>query len=626
MYYNLLLLFNLCLLLSCQSTPPDSGIPMLETKPTIDGRLDEGLETLEAQSFNYIWQFNNPVTDTVPLSYRLAYTPEHLYLYIEAETDSLIYRRRGFSNGDGYKLMLGLPQVDSLTDEFYSIYYSPSKDFDYWTRQRIWEYNREIPNRDLTEASESQELAYDGKCGFEALIAWQDIPPYHPWFNEQMGYNLYFAKALADTITNGYSVVEDEGIWDEAIPKRNFELLPFALPKQSEREFLVAQVKERHLVEGQKLVVETAGIAPAKSQAAVVVLIKGENGKPLSEAKLSVTLAPSFQRKRSEINLGKLAEGKYQVAILNGQDTIHQTKLCIFPDLDLDSFREVIQSNASQLSLGTQSTLLFRHQQLAGKLRRLKSYESGSEVYDYWTTFKTEYDEFIAGKDPYKGRTEAYRRAFQSKYDQSYQPYSIRLPQNYDPSQKYPLLVFLHGSGTDEQGLLNRPRSNGDFIEIAPLGRDIFYCYASDSSQNDIVEAIHDVFLHFPVDQEQVIIAGFSMGGYGALRTYYEHPELYQGVAVMAGHPYLADLFLDEQHPHFLKPAYLEKFKDVPVFVYHGYKDGSLPIAEAKNLIAALQTAGAQVTPRLDREKGHQWPTAATVKVYHDWLEKTRAR
>lgn len=226
------------------------------------------------------------------------------------------------------------------------------------------------------------------------------------------------------------------------------------------------------------------------------------------------------------------------------------------------------------------------------------------------------------GIDPYSGIKESYRRAFKSKYDDTYQPYSIKLPSNYDSTKKYPLLVFLHGSGVDEQGLLNQPRSNGKFIEVAPFARDMYNCYSSDSSQIDIIEAIEDVVANFSVDAAKIVIGGFSMGGYGALRTFYEHPVLYKGVAVFAGHPHLASNWLDGEHPNFLNNNYLKAFKGMPIFIYHGQKDGSLPVDLVKKMSIELEKAGALVTLSIAEDKGHDYPDKETNDRYFEWLNK----
>ena len=192
--FYFLLLFTL--LYACN--PNDQkDVVFINKTPKIDGQLDSDLEYLDIKKFKYIWQFDNPITDTVQVTYRMAYTSSHLYLYIETDVDSISYHRRGYLWGDGFKVLLGIPQKDSLTNEYYELAYSPSSDKDNWERQQIHGYNFTQIRKKLSESSKSQEKALNKKSGFETLIAWDDIRPYHPWFIEEIGCNIYFAKGIS---------------------------------------------------------------------------------------------------------------------------------------------------------------------------------------------------------------------------------------------------------------------------------------------------------------------------------------------------------------------------------------------------------------------------------------------
>ena len=314
---------------------------------------------------------------------------------------------------------------------------------------------------------------------------------------------------------------------------------------------------------------------------------------------------------------GRLPIGQYLLQV-NG----HKTPISILPVIDKEQLHTNINRKKALFPEGTLHTLLFKLEQLKTLENNLRPYETGDLLFDLWAQFQTEYQLLLEGQDPYQSLKGPYRRAFKSKYDQTYQPYTIKLPKDYDPSKAYPLLVFLHGSGQEEQQLLNDERSNGQFIELAPYGRDKFRAYAEQYSQKDIVEAIEDVQKHFPVVEDQVIIGGFSMGGYGALRTFHENPKLYKGVAVFAGHPNLANEWLDGQHPNFLEPAYLNSFQNIPVFIYHGAKDPALKVELIEQMAEALQKSGARVTKSIAPEKGHEYQDSKTHQLYTQWLAK----
>ena len=135
--------------------------------------------------------------------------------------------------------------------------------------------------------------------------------------------------------------------------------------------------------------------------------------------------------------------------------------------------------------------------------------------------------------------------------------YCVYLPSGYDagatqhPVRRYPVLYFLHGLGDNEQTLFNSGgwtllddlRSHqkmGDFLIVAPEGRRSFYINSADGA-----ERYSDFFLQeflpyiersFRVRPGRAgrAISGISMGGYGALRFAFAHPELFSAVSAQS--------------------------------------------------------------------------------------------
>jgi predicted esterase len=598
-------------------------VSFLSFSPVIDGQLDDKLLSLQKNNFKYFFDFDNPLKDSIVVTYRLAYTHKYLYLYIETKADSITYRDRGFINGDGFKLLLAKPQKDSLTNEYYDIAFSPSKDKNYWARKRIWDYNRkQNSGKKLSNETQFAESCHDGKCGFEVVLAWKDIEPYNPLFSQKLGYNLYFAKAVSNNNAVGYSVVKDEGIWDEEIPKRNYLQFNFERPKKVNEEFIIAQLIKRNISIDEQLKLNFIAASNKNGSKTLEIKIQNDSSKVVLNRILKLKLNRKVQNELLNIDLKTLKPNHYNLSIYSNSDKTDQYDFVIFPKFDFNDIRTNIANNKHGFLLGTLTTLLFKINLIERNFKDLKEYETGKELLDEYRRFEFEYSQFLNGIDPFRGIKEPYRRAFKSKYDNSLQPYTIKLPKNYDPTKKYPLLVFLHGSGQDEQELLKSARSDGNFIELAPFARDMYRCYSSDSSQKDIVESIEDVANHFPVDRDKIIIGGFSMGGYGALRTFYQHPNLYKGVAVFAGHPDLANEWLGEGHPNFLDDKFLTNFSKIPVFIYHGRKDGALPIAKIEELISKLKLKNIAVTYKLVENKAHEYPDEETNKTYMDWLKK----
>jgi len=135
--------------------------------------------------------------------------------------------------------------------------------------------------------------------------------------------------------------------------------------------------------------------------------------------------------------------------------------------------------------------------------------------------------------------------------------YCIYLPASYDagagkhPAQSYPVLYFLHGLGDNERTLFNsggwtllddlhRQHKMGEFLIAAPEGGRTFYINSADGA-----ERYSDFFLQefIPLietkyrigkGRENRAISGISMGGYGALRFAFAHPEMFSAVSAQS--------------------------------------------------------------------------------------------
>ena len=617
---------------ACASDPtPESStatplqVAFLDTTPVIDGRLDPGLESMTANRFAEFYRFDNPELPRVEVTYRLGYTAHHLYLYLETDAPEVSYHARGYLWGDGYKLLLGLPQPDGRTDEYYELTYSPTEDLDDSARQRIAVYNAgQETDATLSEGSRSRAAAGQRHSGFEALIAWDDIPPYHPWFVDRLGLNLYFAKGF-DTadhgyFPNGYAVVHDEGIWDEEVLRRAYVELVFQPPSSPAGDSVLAYANEGHVVPGLPLTVDVLRLSDDKEALAARITVSDAAGRVVDSR--PARLEPSDGLAPQRIVFGKInaVPGIYAWTIEVDGHRIRRP-LGLLPAIDASATRASIEANPSQLSNTTVETLLFKLQSLERALEDLKLYESGDKVLETWRDLETDLELFREGRAPYDALRTNHRRSFRSRQDGTLQPYSIRLPEGFDEERSYPLVVILHGSGQDEQTILDLQWTGHDLILLAPFGRDRYRAYAERDSQRDIVEAIERVRQDFRIDADAIILGGFSMGGYGALRTYYERPELYRAVFVFAGHPNLASEWLDAPHPNFLESDYAEAFTDTPVFVYHGAKDAALDVALMQRTAALFQQLGAEVSLHIDPERGHQFPDEQVMQAFQQWLQ-----
>ena len=135
--------------------------------------------------------------------------------------------------------------------------------------------------------------------------------------------------------------------------------------------------------------------------------------------------------------------------------------------------------------------------------------------------------------------------------------YCVYLPAAYDSGasphspKRYPVLYFLHGLGDNEQTLFNsggwtlledlrNQGKMGDFLIVAPEGRRSFYINSADGSvrYNDffLQEFLPHIESKYRIRPGRAgrAISGISMGGYGALRFAFAHPELFSAVSAQS--------------------------------------------------------------------------------------------
>jgi S-formylglutathione hydrolase FrmB len=131
--------------------------------------------------------------------------------------------------------------------------------------------------------------------------------------------------------------------------------------------------------------------------------------------------------------------------------------------------------------------------------------------------------------------------------------YCVLLPPSYDgeKTRRYPVLYFLHGLGDNEQmflhaGGLNIPedlwdqRRMGEYLIATPAGDASFYINSRDG-RSRYEDFLLQEFLPYIEHRYRVSagrrsrgIAGISMGGYGALRLAFRHPELFAAVSAQS--------------------------------------------------------------------------------------------
>jgi len=605
-------------------------VDFLAAPPAIDGVLDPGLRQLPRREFSQVEVFR---TDEKPVDahYRLAYGTDFLYVYVEAQGDKLTYNDRAYQNGDGFHIVIARPLPwNAPTDEFYVAACSAVNRSDLeWTRRLFWYYNVDKIFIRMSRQAALEAAAHDGVISFELLLPWHDLHPYHPWLSGGIGFNLGFVKASSRGAFY-YKVLPDE-LGSENAPRRYIGLR-FAEPALNKGIQTFVELERNHLRQGEALSARSVTLSADEDTESLGVAVLSGEGTGLELTTAEYPCRRGLTQHEFGIKLGDLPSGGYRVAwssrrgYSRGDDSVRASGLSILPAADAEALGKRLERAKGCLSPGSAATLQFLLEEALASLRSLKPYESAAEERLALVRFEADLAQAEAGRDAFAARTGFFRRGFRSHVDGTLQPYAVRVPAGYDPraGKKYPLLVFLHGSASDETNLATFDfLSKGDCIELAPRGRGPSNAYTRDHAQEDIEEAITAVIQSYPIDEKRIILTGFSMGGYGVYRTFYEHPDRYKALAIFSGAPNLASgYFPGEDHPNFIEDRYLGKFKGMPMFIFHGREDRNCPFSVTQELIKRLERAGAKVEFVTEEGAGHQRPGPETLRCYHEWLRR----
>lgn len=607
----------LLLLISAITLSAQNRISFLLDEPVIDGTADENLPGFVLSPFKFKFKSSEDNPD-VNASYFLAYNAKSLYLYIEAEADSITIRDRGYQNGDGFHLVIGKPQAENMpTDEFYVLAFSAEES---WCHQMVWYYNIDLNMRKLSNGTKFVSASRNGKISFELLLPWNEIYPYHPWVIEKIGFNLCFVKAVNENDKNYYFIENDNRMQSER-SKRRYTILNFQNPETLYH--FTTSICRNNIKAGDQLSVRI--IAHSQNEITKNISVSVVSGESKTVLNKSVKMKFSKGQSSGEVSLNSqelMAEG-YRVRVTVDNVLIGEHSITVFPNITINNLKATLKSLKPVISNGSYNTLMFYMGEIDASLNSLKEYESSYFIRSKISETEHHINKLKSGDDLLLKRRGFYRRAYFSGVDSTFYPYSIYVPDDYSADKKYPLLVYLHGSGNDDRVLnVTSGLPLQGYILLAPNGRGTSNCFAGKEPQDDIRESVSDVVKNFNIDTSRIILSGFSMGGYGVYRTFYEQPQLFSAIAVISGHPDLARKWNNNPDEiNFLEEKNLSTFKGISAYIFHGKKDMNCPYQMTEQLVNKLRNIGCTVTFATS-DSGHSGVPLEMQNAFFDWLNK----
>lgn len=166
-------------------------------------------------------------------------------------------------------------------------------------------------------------------------------------------------------------------------------------------------------------------------------------------------------------------------------------------------------------------------------------------------------------------------------------PCRVMKPWGFDSKKTYPVIVSLHGAGGKGTGN-NKQLKDWNRQLAEPRRRKDFPCYvvAPQSAELWNVEQltkIKSLIDTLPaVDMDRIYIMGHSMGGHGTYIFIQLDPNYFAAAAPSAGSGLrTTEEFIDAT-----------KIKDVPIWAFHGDKDGVCPIEKDQKVFDEMKQLG----------------------------------
>lgn len=216
--------------------------------------------------------------------------------------------------------------------------------------------------------------------------------------------------------------------------------------------------------------------------------------------------------------------------------------------------------------------------------------------------------------------------------------YRIIIPNNFDASKKYPLLLFLHGAG--ERGNDNEKqlahgaslfikkeiRVKYPSIVVMPQCPTTDYwsnvnVQTDDSGEREfmfdeageptkamtmLIELVNKLLLQYPVKKDQVYVGGLSMGGMGTFEIVRRMPNTFAAAFAICGGA---------------NTKTASQLIDTEWWIFHGEKDSVVPVTHSETMNDALKNANAKVKLTIYPEDGHDsWTSAFAEPDLMTWL------
>lgn len=552
----------------------------------------------------------------------ICYSSKHLLILVKSSQENIVDRDRSYQNGDGFHFVLAKPNEDnSPSDEFYVIGISPLQTS--WRRKFIWYKDVDLCMKELINSS-VKHISYNNEIYFGVRIPWDEITPIKPFLFKNYGFNISYVQG-GDVGSNVYILKEDEYIQSEQ-SLRDYVIYDFQDPESSGDLEYSVDLNRKNCNSQEDLYMKMAVNTPRDEVVELKVLI-GEKIVNKEAMKLSM----GINIIEVPILTSSLNEGEHDIDVyLKGCkiDIKDKLEFYFYRKISLDILRDRIHRLENMnvknfLLIESTISLKFLLEDITQKIESLKPYDDFDDISKLKKDLEMKISHVECGNHIFQ-KGEVIRLGFKSQFDDSLQPYSLYIPDTIGDSSDLRLLVYLHGSGSDDRSIGNsKPllkfAEEHNTILLAPFARGTSHFYCPQEARRDINELTKKAIALFGINRKNVFLGGFSMGGYGTYRVYDDMSYLFNGLIVISGHHSMGTY---HGGPDYSDSSKIVIFSDIPMIIFHGTEDHNCSYQEFKEFLSIIKDANPQCRVHIKEGRGHSGLTEDWYLLLSKWLDE----
>ena len=224
--------------------------------------------------------------------------------------------------------------------------------------------------------------------------------------------------------------------------------------------------------------------------------------------------------------------------------------------------------------------------------------------------------------------------------------YQVYVPREFKRSHAWPIILALHGGGDyggdglrqTDVGLAHAIRRHADrfpAIVVFPQSPSGGTPGFQARGERVALAALDKSMAEFSADASRVYLTGLSMGGNGAWYLAYHHADRFAALVVVCGFVgefigttsgvhYPAIVASGSSDPY---AAIARRVSRLPIWIFHGDADATVPVDVSRRMTAALKAIGADVHYTELPGVGHNaWDPAYDRADLFTWLFKQKRR